>query len=110
MRFWWKGIKMYFVIFGLPVAAVFAALQIFLCKKYEKKMIRLIPLFITLGIIASLGILLLEPVSVFLARFIDWGVFALLVYLVIGAIGSAMGTAAGWVIYLIFKKRKQNEA
>ena len=105
MRFWRKGIKMYFVIFGLPVAAVFAALQIFLCKKSEKKAVRLVPLFITLGIIASLGILLLDPVSVFLARFIDWGVFALVVYLVIGAIGSAMGTAAGWVIYLIFKKR-----
>lgn len=110
MRFWWKGIKMYFVIFGFPVAAVFAALQIFLCKKYEKKMIRLIPLFITLGIIASLGILLLDPVSSALAYYIDWGVLALVVYLVVGAIGSAMGTAAGWVIYLIFKKRKQNEA
>ena len=108
MRFWRKGIKMYFVIFGLPVAAVFAALQIFLCKKYEKKMIRLIPLFITLGIIASLGILLLEPVSVFLARFIDWGVFALIVYLALGAVGSAVGTAAGWIIYA-FLKRKKNE-
>ena len=92
------------------MAAVFAALQIFLCKKSEKKTVRLVPLFITLGIIAALGILLLDPVSSALAYYIDWGVFALVVYLVIGAIGSAMGTAAGWVIYLIFKKRKQNEA
>ena len=111
MRFWRKGIKMYFVIFGLPVAAVFAALQIFLCKKYEKKMIRLIPLFITFGIIAALGILLLDPVSGFLARFIDWGVFALVVYLTVGAIGSAMGTAAGfsiyWVLDLIKRKREE---
>ena len=96
---------MYFVIFGLPVAAVFAALQIFLCKKYEKKMIRLIPLFITFGIIAVLGILLLDPVSGFLARFIDWGVFALVVYMVLGAVGAATGTAAGWIIYLILKKK-----
>ena len=101
---------MYYIIFGLPLAAIFAALQIFLCKKYGKKMIRLIPLFITLGIIASLGILLLEPVSVFLARFIDWGVFALLVYLVIGAIGSAIGTGAGWVIYCIINKFAKNSA
>ncbi len=101
--------KMYFVIFALPVAAVFAALQVFLCKKSEKKAVRLVPLFISLGTIALLGILLLEPVSVFLARFIDWGVFALVVYLVIGAVGSAIGTGAGWIVYLILKKRKQNE-
>ena len=99
---------MYFVIFGLPVAAVFAALQIFLCKKSEKKAVRLVPLFIALGIIASLGILLLDPVSVFLARFIDWGVFALVVYLVIGAIGSAMGTAAGWIIFKIICNKKSD--
>ncbi len=100
---------MYYIIFGLPVAFVFAALQIFLCKKSDKKAVRLVPLFITLGIIASLGILLLDPVSGFLARYIDWGVFALIVYLVVGAVGSAMGTAAGWLVYLILKKRKQNE-
>ena len=100
---------MYFVIFGLPVAAVFAALQIFLCKKSEKKAVKLIPLFITLGIIAALGILLLDPVSSALAYYIDWGVLALVVYLTVGAIGSAMGTAAGWIIYAILK-RKQNEA
>ena len=96
---------MYFVIFSLPIVAVFAALQIFLCKKSDKKAVRLIPLFITLGIIAALGILLLDPVSGFLARFIDWGVFALVVYMVLGAVGSAMGTAAGWIIYLILKKK-----
>ena len=100
---------MYFIIFGLPVAAVFAALQIFLCKKSDKKAVRLVPLFITLGIIATLGLLLLDTVSGFLARYIDWGVFALIVYLVVGAVGSAMGTGAGWIIYLILKKRKQNE-
>ena len=100
---------MYFIIFGLPVAAVFAALQIFICKKSDKKAVRLVPLFITLGIIAALGLLLLDPVSGFLAQYIDWGVFALIVYLVVGAVGSAMGTGAGWIIYLILKKRKQNE-
>ena len=96
---------MYFVIFGLPIVAVFAALQVILCKKSDKKAVRLIPLFITLGIIAALGILLLDPVSGFLARFIDWGVFALVVYMVLGAVGSATGTAAGWIIYLILKKK-----
>lgn len=96
---------MYFIIFSLPIAAVFAVLQVILCKKSDKKAVRLIPLFITLGIIAALGILLLDPVSGFLARFIDWGVFALVVYMVLGAVGSAMGTAAGWIIYLILKKK-----
>ena len=100
---------MYFVIFGLPVAAVFAALQIFLCKKSEKKAVRLIPLFITLGILAALLVLISDPVSSALAYYIDWGVLALVVYLVVGAIGSAMGTGAGWAIYFILKKRKQNE-
>ena len=96
---------MYFVIFSLPIVAVFAALQVILCKKSDKKAVRLIPLFITLGIIAALGILLLDPVSGFLSRFIDWGVFALVVYMVLGAVGSATGTAAGWIIYLILKKK-----
>ena len=100
---------MYFVIFSLPIVAVFAALQVILCKKSDKKAVRLVPLFITLGIIAAFGLLLLDPVSGFLARYIDWGVFALVVYLVVGAVGSAMGTGAGWIIYLILKKRKQNE-
>lgn len=99
---------MYFVIFGLPVAAVFAALQIFLCKKSEKKSVRLVPLFITIGIIAALGLLLIDPVSGFLAKYTGWGVLALIVYLVIGAGGSLTGTAAGWIIYLALK-RKQNE-
>ena len=100
---------MYFIIFGLPVAAVFAALQVFLCKKSDKKTVRLVPLFITLGIIAALCLLITDSVSGFLAQYIDWGVFALIVYLVVGAVGSAMGTGAGWIIYLILKKRKQNE-
>ena len=100
---------MYFIIFGLPVAAVFAALQIFLCKKSDKKAVRLVPLFITLGIIAALGLLLLDPVSGALAQYIDWGVLALMVYLMVGAVGSVIGTGAGWIIYLILKKRKQNE-
>ncbi len=105
MRFWRKGIKMYFVIFGFPVAAVFAALQIFLCKKSDKKAVRLVPLFITLGILAALLVLISDPVSSAVAYYIDWGVLALIVYLAVGAIGSAMGTGAGWVIYLILKKK-----
>ena len=58
---------MYFIIFGLPVAAVFAALQVFLCKKSDKKAVRLVPLFITLGIIAALCLLITDSVSGFLA-------------------------------------------
>ena len=99
---------MYFIIFSIPIAAVFAALQVFLCKKYERKSIRLVPLFITLGIAAVFGILLLNPVSAFVARFIDWGVFALIVYLAVGATGSAIGTAAGWIIFKITCSKKQD--
>lgn len=95
---------MYYIVFGLPVAAVFSALQIILCNKSKRKIIRLIPLFISLGIVATLGLLMLDPVSGFLARYIDWGVLALIVYLIVGSIGSAMGTAAGWIIWLINNK------
>ena len=97
---------MYFIIFSIPVAVAFAALQVFLCKKYERKAIRLVPLFIALAIIAALEILLLDPVSAFIARFIDWGVFALIVYLALGAMGSAVGTAAGWIIFKIICSKK----
>ncbi len=99
---------MYYIIFSLPIAAVFAALQVFLCKKSKKKAVRLIPLFITLATAAAFGIMLTDVVSSAIAFYIDWGVFALIVYLALGAIGSAMGTAAGWIIYLVLK-RKQNE-
>lgn len=92
---------MYYIVFGLPIAAVFAAAQVFICIKTKKKAIRLVPLYITAGIILSLGILLLEPVSGALAYYIDWGVLALIVYLTVGAVGSAMGTAIGWLIYYI---------
>lgn len=95
---------MYFVIFSLPVAAVFAALQFILCKKSERKIIRFIPLFISLGILAAFGILLLDTVSSAVAQYIGRGVFALIVYLLIGAAGSLFGTAAGWVIYKIERK------
>ena len=102
---------MYYIIFGLPVAVVFAALQVFLCLKSERKIIKFIPLFMSLGIIAMLGLLMLDPVSGALAQYIDWGVLALMVYLVIGAAGSVMGTGAGWVIvwgiYLL-RNRKHN--
>ena len=95
---------MYFIIFSLPVAIIFAALQFFLCKKYERKSIRMIPLFITLGIIEIFGILLTDPVSSAVAYYIDWGVFALIVYLAVAAMGSAIGTATGWIIYKVAGK------
>lgn len=102
---------MYYIIFGLPVAVVFAALQVFLCLKSERKIIRFIPLFMSLGIIAMLGLLMLDPVSGALAQYIDWGVLALMVYLMVGAVGSVMGTGAGWIIvwgiYLL-RNRKHN--
>lgn len=95
---------MYYVIFGIPVAVVFAVAQIIICKKTEKKAMRLVPLFITLGIIAALCLLITDSVSGFLAQYIDWGVLALIVYLVVGAIGSVTGTATGWIIWLIKNK------
>ncbi len=101
---------MYYIIFGLPVAVVFAALQVFLCLKSKRKTARLLPLFMTTGILAALFLLTLDPISGALAYYIDWGVFALLVYLTIGAVGSATGTAAGWIIYLILKKFARNSA
>ena len=94
---------MYYLIFGLPVAFVFAALQGILCLKSKRKIIRLIPLFITLGIISLLGLLMLDLVSGALAQYIDWGVLALMVYLMVGAVGSAIGTGAGWIICWVIK-------
>ena len=97
---------MYFIIFSIPIAAILAALQVYLCKKSERKAIRLIPLFITIGVLAMFGIIISDPVSSAIAFYIDWGVFALIVYLAIGAIGCAIGTAVGWIIYKIIKKHK----
>ena len=97
---------MFFLIIIIPVAAVFAALQVFLCKKYERKSIRLVPLFITLSIIAALGVLYIDPVSAFIARLIDWGLFALIVCLMFTAMGAVTGTAAGWIIFKIICSKK----
>ena len=96
--------NMYYLIFGLPVAFVFAALQVVLYLKSERKIIRLVPIFITVGITAMLGLLMLEPVSGALAQYIDWGVLALMVYLTVGAVGSVIGTGAGWIICWVIKK------
>lgn len=103
---------MYYIIFGLPVAVVFAALQVFLCLKSERKIIKFVPLFMSFGIIAALGLLMLDPVSGALAQYIDWGVLALMVYLMVGAVGSVMGTGAGWIIvwgifFIKNRRRKQ---
>lgn len=100
---------MYFVIFSVPIAAIFAAAQFILCKKSGRKIIKLIPLFISIGIIAALGLLLTDAVSSALAYYIDWGVLALIVYFAIGAAGSLFGTAAGWLIWLFKERMKKND-
>ena len=50
-----------------------------------------------------LGLLMLDPVSGALAQYIDWGVLALMVYLMVGAVGSVIGTGAGWIICWVIK-------
>ena len=95
---------MYFIVYCLPVAAVIAALQVYLCKKSEKKAVRLIPLFVILGIIATIIILLSEPVSTAIGYGMDSAIFAFIVLLGLTAFGCAIGTGAGWIIYKIIKK------
>lgn len=98
---------MYFIVYCLPVAAIIAALQVFLCKKTERKAIRFIPLFIILGIIATIIILLSEPVSTAIGYGMDSAIFAFIVLLSLTAFGLTIGTAAGWIIYKITKKLKK---
>ena len=95
---------MYFIIFSLPLVILFAAAQFLLLKKTEKRAIRFIPLYLSIFSAAVFGIMIIDDVNAFIGNYIGWGVFALIVYLAIGTIGSVIGTAVGWIIYKITRK------
>lgn len=96
---------MYFIIGGLPFAAVFCVLQYLLCKKAKKKWVKFIPAMVTGASVLAFLLLIIDEVNSAIGNLIGWGVLALIVYVTIFAIGAAIGTAAGWIIYGIKKKK-----
>ena len=90
---------------ALPLAAVFAAVQFYLCKKARGKAAKLLPIFASAACFLAAVFIKGEN---FLASavygFLGWGIFALVVILWILGAAIGMGALAGWIIYLIRHK------
>lgn len=96
---------MYYLIAGIPVAAVFAIAQLYLCEKSEKTMIKLLPVFFGAALLIAAEFirgenLLASAVYGIFGR----GIFALVLLLWISGAGAGVGFAIGWIIYLIKQK------
>ncbi len=93
---------MYYIIVGLPLAAVFAALQLFLCKKAKGNLTKLLPIFgsalslLLAAFIRGENLLASAVYGIF-----GQGIFAIIVLLWIFGAGIGIGAIAGWIIYLI---------
>ncbi len=100
---------MYYVIFGLPVAFVFAALQVVLCEKTEKKWLKFLPIFSATGVFLLAEFIRGENLlASAVYGILGQGIFALIVLLWILGIGAGAGSIIGWGIFFIKNKgRKQ---
>lgn len=91
---------------GLPVAAAVAVMQFFLCEKAKKNITKLLPIF---GAVIALLLAAFIRGENLLADAVygiaGQGIFAVIVLLWILGGALAVGSIAGWVIYLI-KNRK----
>lgn len=96
--------KMFYIITGIPLAAVFAAVQFFLCKKAERNIIKLLPIFISAGALLLSAFIRGENLlASAVYGFLGQGIFALVVLLWLLAIGTGLGAIIGWIFYLIKK-------
>lgn len=93
---------MFYIVIGIPLAAVFAAVQLFLCEKAKRNIIKLLPIFISA--IALLLAAFIRGENILASAvygFLGQGIFALVVLLWILAIGTGLGAVIGWIIYFI---------
>ena len=91
---------------GLPIAAVFAAVQFFLCEKARKNIIKLIPIFAGAGALLVAAFIRGENLLADAVYGIaGQGIFAVIVLLWILGGALAAGSIAGWVIYFIKKQK-----
>ena len=98
---------MYFIVFGVPSAIIFALLQVFACKKAKKKMQSFVPLLVAAAIVLAVPIIvLIEPLYVFLAEKFVWGFVAALVYSVIFGVAGIIGCGLGFAFYKIHKPKR----
>lgn len=90
---------------GLPLAAVFAAAQVYICKKSKSKFIKFLLLFCGAG-----GLLLAEFIkgenllASAVYGMLGQGIFALVVILWIFGFSAVFGAGAGFAVFLIRKK------
>lgn len=97
---------MYYLIIGILPGAFIADLQFFLCKKAKTKAAKLLPVFSSAG-----AFLLAEFIrgenffSSAVYGFLGRGIFAAVAILWILGTAFAIGSLAGWAVYLIKKAR-----
>lgn len=96
---------MYYVIFGIPVAAIFTALQVFLCKKTKNNLLKLLPIFCGAGALLIAEFIRGENLlASAVYGILGQGIFAAVALLWIFGIGIGAGSVIGWIIYLIKNK------
>ena len=106
IKIWYYGAKeaagMYFIIMGLPFAAAFAALQFFLCKKAQKNITKLLPLFF--GAVAFILAAFIRGENLIASAvygIFGQAIFAIVVLLWIFGGAVSIGAVIGWIIYLL---------
>lgn len=97
---------MYYIIVGLPLTAVFAAAQFFLCKKAKSNMVKLLPVFCGAGVFLLAELirgrnLLADAVYGIFGQ----AIFAVVVILWLLGGAVAAGALIGFAAYFIFGKR-----
>ncbi len=91
---------------GLPLAAVFAAVQFFLCEKGKNNFIKLLPIFCgALSFLLAAFIRGENFIASAVYGIFGMGIFALVVILWIFGIAFGVGSIIGWGIYLIKNRR-----
>ena len=100
---------MYFIIMGLPLAFVFAAVQVYFCKKAKSIAIKLLPIFAGAGALLLAAFirgenLLADAVYGFFGQ----GIFAVIVLLWIFGAAAGAGSVIGWIIFIIRAKAKNS--
>ena len=96
---------MFYIITILTIALIFSALQFFLCVKFKKNIIKLLPLFSSAAALLLAAFIrgeniLADAVFGILGR----GIFAAVVILWIFGGAVAVGAIIGWIIYLLKKR------
>lgn len=96
-------------IVGLALAVIFFGIQLLLCFKAKRAVLRRLPLYV---ILVSVGFILLLCTGVFGTGSGFLGNVHLIVAAILGIVVgiAAVGVAAGWGVYFVYKEYQNKKA